>query len=115
METIKLLLHEGYCKTNIKLCEYCGEKVVIIDLEDHIKTLHSMIDCKHCGKKFEPNILEKHREVCKEEEKYQCKFCLLEMDITELIDHEYICGCKTELCEICGSFVAIKGIKLNLN
>ena len=109
MSSFKLLLHEGYCKNNIKICEFCGDKVVIIDLDDHIKSLHSNLDCKFCGKKFEPSLLEKHHEVCNDK-KYQCMYCSLDMHIYDLVEHEYMCGSKTELCELCTNFVAIKGI-----
>ena len=40
-----------------------------------------------------------------------CKYCELQMREKDLLDHEYICGAKTELCRLCGKYIPKKDLE----
>ena len=100
-------MHETHCKNNIIKCQ-CGEKVNVVDIDEHKIKFHQDKTCNYCHKKVQSDFFEKHVHEC-EHKTVQCQFCGLELNLHDLIEHEETCGGKTEKCEMCSRFIPMKG------
>ena len=97
----KKLLHERYCKLNIKRCNKCNESIPIEEYNEHIKKNHN--------KKNEKSSLKKKNQSSKKK-LIPCKYCGLFLNNLELNEHQVYCGCKTENCKFCGECVIRKNM-----
>ena len=110
IEQSKMLLHERFCKLNIKKCSICKSPVLIEEYEDHMDEYHQEIECEFCKKTFSNADIEVHKRQCDCQLVF-CMYCEMKVPKREKKEHEYICGAKTEECEICKQFVQIKDMK----
>lgn len=97
----KKILHQRYCKINIKRCNKCNESIPIEEYNEHIKYYHKKENEKSFIKK--KNLSSKKKLI-------PCKYCGLFLNNLELNDHQYICGCRTENCKFCGECVIRKNL-----
>ena len=110
IEQSKMLLHERFCKLNIKKCTICKSPVLIEEYEDHMDENHQEIECEFCKKMFSNADIEAHKRQCDCQLIY-CMYCEMQVPKREKKEHEYICGAKTEECMICKQFIQIKDMK----
>ena len=52
IEAAKFFLHERMCSINVKKCPKCNKPFTIEDLEDHMKEVHTDVECEFCKKKY---------------------------------------------------------------
>ena len=110
IEQSKMLLHERFCKLNIKKCTICKQPVLVEEYEDHMDDCHQEVECEFCKKTFSNADIEAHKRKCDCQLVY-CTYCEMKVPKREQKEHEYICGAKTEECEICKQFVQLKDMK----
>lgn len=108
-----MFLHESFCIKHVKCCEICQEPINIDELQDHIDEKHKNIGCNDCGKDLEKARFSSHKKKCDFMPK-NCSFCELELPLVDLHDHEYICGSKTEKCELCFDYIPLREKDLHL-
>ena len=111
IESYKMILHERYCKINIKKCEICKEPIQVDEYEEHKILKHSKQKCTTCGQSFIVEELKNHK--CTKK-MLECQYCGLFLDKNELQDHEYACGSKSTQCEYCGINVPLMEKALHL-
>ena len=99
IESYKMVLHERFCKINIRKCDICKEPIQIDELEEHKIMKHQKQKCPDCGQSFLLPELKTHK--CPKK-MVECQYCGLFVDKNELNDHEYQCGAKSIPCEYCG-------------
>ena len=50
IESVKMILHERYCKLNVRKCSICEEPVPIDEYNEHKSIEHPDIKCEFCDK-----------------------------------------------------------------
>ena len=106
IEDSKMFLHEGFCKKNIRYCFQCKEKIPIDEYEEHLE---------NHNKKEEPQEKENKEDVKDENVNFECQYCSLLVDQSEIEEHEKMCGSRTVQCEICGQYVQTRLLNQHLN
>ena len=120
LDNMKLLIHERYCRENIKYCAQCKEAIPKEEFEEHINNHLSRKNTKEIKKednKEEKNNKEEiKKEVIKREEseRIECQYCGELMSYKLLDEHEEICGSRTDDCDICGKIVLKRKMKNHL-
>ena len=112
IESYKMILHERFCKINIRKCPECNEPIQIDELEEHKMMKHQKQKCEKCGQSFLLPELKTHP--CTKK-MVECHFCGLFMEKNELNEHEYHCGGKSTPCEYCGINVPAMEKQLHLD
>ena len=112
IESYKMILHERFCKINIRKCPECNEPIQIDELEEHKIMKHQKQKCEKCGQSFLLPELKTHP--CTKK-MVECHFCGLFMEKNELTEHEYQCGAKSTPCEYCGINVPAMEKQLHLD
>ena len=107
IEDSKMILHERFCKINIKYCFQCKEKIPIEEYEEHLEN-HNEI--KQEQKEEIPYTNDKE-----DNSNIECQYCSLLVDPSELEEHEKMCGARTVKCDICGKYIYIRLIKQHMN
>ena len=96
----KKLLHDRFCKINMKKCIKCDEAIPIEEYKEHLK---------NHNKQKEKSSIKKKKTSSKK--LIPCKYCGLFLNQLELNEHQYFCGCKTEECKFCGEYVIRKNLE----
>ena len=60
IESYKMILHERFCKINIRKCPVCNEPIQIDELEEHKLMKHQKQKCEKCGQSFLFSELKTH-------------------------------------------------------
>ena len=107
IEAAKFFLHERMCSINVKKCPKCNKPFTIEDLEDHMKEVHTDVECEFCKKKYPKIEIEKHKARC-DSKLVQCTYCELAVLLGEIKEHQKHCGAITEPCPNCGRYVQRK-------
>ena len=106
-------LHERMCSVNVKKCPKCNKPFTVDDLEDHIKEVHTEVECEYCKKKFSKGELENHKKRC-DSKLVPCSFCELNVLLGELKEHQKACGAITEPCVKCNRYIQRKDMDKHL-
>ena len=116
IEDNKMILHERFCKMNIKYCFQCKEKIPIEEYEEHIKN-HNEKKPENKEDEFKNEIKEEVPYTNNKEDNLniECQYCSLLVDPSELEEHEKMCGARTVKCDICGKYIYIRLIKQHMN
>ena len=116
IEDSKMILHERFCKINIKYCFQCKEKIPIEEYEEHLEN-HNEIKPEHKEDEFKNEIKEEVPYTNNKEDNLniECQYCSLLVDTSELEEHETMCGSRTVKCDICGKYIYIRLIKQHMN
>lgn len=98
----KIVLHERFCKQNIKYCEKCKEGIPKEDFDEHME--------QHASRKASLSLSESQMSQKEKDDlclkrvsssKIGCQYCGMPFVYNELEEHEEICGSKTDICDIC--------------
>ena len=100
----KLILHERFCSQNVLRCKHCNQPIIKDDMEDHIKNMHTKVECIFCKCMFLPTEIVQHQKDC-DMQIGKCKFCEINLPKRDLKEHEYVCGSHTEECPICHNYI----------
>ena len=100
----KKVLHERFCKENIKKCPICNEPIPKEEFEEHLISHRTFSSTK--SKKTKSSSTKKL---------LLCRYCGLSLSEDELNDHEYMCGSKSQQCLLCKKFIPKKFYENHLN
>ena len=113
IESVKMILHERYCKLNVRKCSICEEPVPIDEYNEHKSIEHPDIKCEFCDKMMSNIEYKSHLKECSKK-LFACRYCELYMNKNELKDHEYQCGSKTMTCPYCNQTLTKMDYELHL-
>lgn len=105
IEESKMILHERFCKDNIKYCDLCKEAIIKEEFEEHL--------LEHEKKNIEIKPEEERSNLSLQRvmsTKIQCQFCNLLLSYSEVEEHENICGSRTTKCRVCGERIIYKNL-----
>ena len=106
-------LHERMCSINVKKCPKCNKPFTVDDLEDHIKEVHTLVDCEYCKKKFPKTEIDNHQKKC-DSKMVPCAYCEMNVLLGELKEHQKACGAITEPCVKCNRYIQRKNMDKHL-
>ena len=106
-------LHERMCSINVKKCPKCNKPFTVDDLEDHIKEVHTEIECEFCKKKFLKSEIDNHKKRC-DSKMVPCSYCEMDVLLGELKEHQKTCGAITEPCIKCNRYIQRKNMDKHL-
>lgn len=101
----KKVLHSRYCRYNIRKCQKCKDLVPIEEVEEHLQDHEEVERERERALKALIELEEKEKKV---EKLTPCQYCTLPLTKEELNEHEYMCGGKTEECNLCHKLVPRK-------
>lgn len=102
ISSAKKVLHERFCKLNVKRCPKCDNPVTTDEFEDHLDNHKTLSSTRTKYTKSKEKLI-------------PCKYCSLQLSNDELEEHEYICGGKTETCLLCKKLIPRKFYENHLN
>jgi hypothetical protein len=106
-------LHKRMCSINVKKCPKCNKPFTVDDLEDHIKEVHTEIECEFCKKKFLKSEIDNHKKRC-DSKMVPCSYCEMDVLLGELKEHQKTCGAITEPCIKCNRYIQRKNMDKHL-
>ena len=114
IEDSKMILHERFCKQNIKYCDICKEGVIKEEYEEHCLS-HNKDNNQNEVKELDPEEERNNRSLQRVmSSKVACDYCGLFLGFTELEEHEEMCGARSTKCKICGYNTLFKNLKDHL-
>ena len=104
---ISWILHEATCKRHHWYCKKCEKVIPVTDRDLHEEQVHSLITCQ-CGEELEISLLEMHKITDCVKRLISCDYCKCPVPFKNLIEHEDVCGSRTEECEYCSKRVQLR-------
>lgn len=102
ISSAKKVLHERFCKLNVKRCPICDDPVPTEEFEEHLDNHKTFSSTRAKFTKSKETL-------------FPCKYCSLQLSNDELEEHEYMCGGKTETCLLCKKLIPRKCYENHLN
>ncbi|KAG7275118.1 hypothetical protein CRUP_009478 [Coryphaenoides rupestris] len=84
-------LHESHCRRFLSVCPECDETVPREHLEQHRLDEHTQL--QECVARL-----------------LSCEFCQLELPCSELQQHEWACGSRTDRCSVCHRYILLRDL-----
>lgn len=106
--TLNMQLHYAHCSRNLQKCSICGEIVPIKHADEHFKESHAPIDCSLCSETIEREYWSLHQGEKCPKRIVTCEFCEFPLPATDLLEHQEVCGNRTELCHICNKYIRLR-------
>lgn len=106
--TINIQLHYAHCSRNLQKCSICGEIVPIKHADEHFKESHAPIDCSLCSKTIEREGWSLHQDEKCPKRIVTCEFCEFPLPAADLLEHQEVCGNRTELCYSCNKYIRLR-------
>eukprot|EP00698_Gefionella_okellyi_P025039 TRINITY_DN903_c0_g1_i2.p1 TRINITY_DN903_c0_g1~~TRINITY_DN903_c0_g1_i2.p1 ORF type:complete len:499 (-),score=98.94 TRINITY_DN903_c0_g1_i2:1582-3078(-) len=100
-------LHELMCRRHKFQCPVCSLLVSLSEKDAHLQ-LHTEKQCRWCT--FTAPQIETHELVCEFQPRV-CDFCELSYPQDQFIEHETVCGSRTERCTTCGVYVRLRDLQ----
>ncbi|KAI5655066.1 hypothetical protein M9H77_32253 [Catharanthus roseus] len=101
-------LHFAHCSRNLEKCKICGDMVPKKHAEEHYLSTHAPVSCTLCSETMDREILAVHKgEVCPQRI-VTCEFCEFPLPAIDLLEHQEVCGNRTELCYMCNKYVRLR-------
>ena len=114
IESSKIMLHERFCKLNVKFCEICEEAVPIDEFDEHLEQHKNDITAKKQFSNEEREIKKKISLQRIESSKAACQYCGLYLSFNNIEEHEEMCGARTQECGHCHRTMLAKNIRQHL-
>lgn len=109
------VIHTIHCQRNIYLCPKCDEPVNRGQQEEHDESYHKPTFCTSCHIQLEKCKLQDHLSNDCPKRRTKCQICDIDVEVSEISEHENYCGARTEKCQECGEFVMLKYKQLHLD
>ncbi|KAI0498475.1 hypothetical protein KFK09_019362 [Dendrobium nobile] len=106
--TINIQLHDAHCSRNLKKCSICGEIVPIKLADEHFQESHAPIDCSLCSETIEREGWSIHQDEKCPKRIATCEFCEFPLPASDLLEHQEVCGNRTELCHNCNKYIRLR-------
>lgn len=113
IEDLKMMLHERFCKQNVKYCEECKTAIPLEEFDEHLSSHKSEIKTdlqkKLSKEKKTSSSLPKETS-----SKIECEYCGYPLCVDEIKDHEIMCSSRSTECKICHQKLIIKFLEAHL-
>ncbi|KAK9743468.1 hypothetical protein RND81_03G241400 [Saponaria officinalis] len=101
-------LHFVHCSRNLEKCKLCGEMVPTKHAEDHYLNIHAPVACSLCTETMERDILDMHKGERCPQRIITCEFCEFPLPAIDLVEHQEVCGNRTERCHRCSRYIRLR-------
>ncbi|XP_039123211.1 XIAP-associated factor 1 [Dioscorea cayenensis subsp. rotundata] len=106
--TSNIDLHYVHCSRNLQKCTICGDMVPTKLADEHYRESHAPIDCSLCGEAIEREAWTVHKGERCQQRMVTCEYCEFPLPAVDLLNHQEICGNRTEYCQICNKYVRLR-------
>ncbi|KAG9130854.1 hypothetical protein Leryth_016987 [Lithospermum erythrorhizon] len=76
--------------------------------EQHFLTTHAPVSCSLCSNTMERDVLHVHKSENCPQRIVTCEFCEFPLPAIDLIEHQEVCGNRTELCHLCSRYIRLR-------
>ncbi|KAK9270646.1 hypothetical protein L1049_026228 [Liquidambar formosana] len=101
-------LHYAHCSRNLERCKVCGDMIPKRHAEEHFLNTHAPVACSLCSETMEREILAVHKGENCPQRIVTCEFCEFPLPAIDLIEHQEVCGNRTELCHLCNRYIRLR-------
>ncbi|CAI9116108.1 OLC1v1017176C1 [Oldenlandia corymbosa var. corymbosa] len=106
--SLNIDLHFAHCSRNLEKCKVCGDMVPRRSAEEHFLTTHAPVSCSLCSETMEREVLAIHKGENCPQRMVTCEFCEFPLPAIDLLEHQEVCGNRTELCYLCNRYVRLR-------
>ncbi|KAL9229201.1 hypothetical protein vseg_004693 [Gypsophila vaccaria] len=101
-------LHFVHCSRNLEKCELCADMVPRKNADDHYANTHAPVACSLCNETMARDILDVHKAESCPQRIDSCEFCEFPLPAINLIEHQEVCGSRTERCHHCNKYIRLR-------
>ncbi|XP_051124625.1 uncharacterized protein LOC127246980 [Andrographis paniculata] len=101
-------LHVAHCSRNLERCKVCGDMVPKKSAEEHFLSTHAPVSCSLCSETMDRDILDVHKGENCPQRIVTCEYCEFPLPAIDLLEHQEVCGNRTELCQMCHKYVRLR-------
>ncbi|KAL3504974.1 hypothetical protein ACH5RR_034815 [Cinchona calisaya] len=101
-------LHFAHCSRNLEKCKICGDMVPRKSADEHFLSTHAPVSCSLCSETMQPEVLAIHKGENCPQRIVTCEFCEFPLPAIDLLEHQEVCGNRTELCYLCNRYVRLR-------
>ncbi|KAL3617844.1 hypothetical protein CASFOL_038165 [Castilleja foliolosa] len=101
-------LHFAHCSRNLEKCKACGDMVPRKFAEEHFLSTHAPVNCSLCSETMDRDILDVHKGENCPQRIVTCDYCEFPLPAIDLLEHQEVCGNRTELCHLCHKYIRLR-------
>ncbi|XP_073304491.1 uncharacterized protein [Primulina huaijiensis] len=101
-------LHFAHCSRNLEKCKACGDMIPKKLSEEHFLSTHAPVACSLCSETMDRDILDVHRGENCPKRIATCEYCEFPLPAIDLLEHQEVCGNRTELCDVCHKYIRLR-------
>ncbi|XP_050232216.1 uncharacterized protein LOC126680946 [Mercurialis annua] len=101
-------LHIAHCSRNLEKCKVCGDMVPKKHYDEHFSNMHAPVACSLCSESMEREVLAIHKGENCPQRIVTCEFCDFPLPAIDLVEHQEVCGNRTELCHLCNKYIRLR-------
>ncbi|CAH9053328.1 unnamed protein product [Cuscuta europaea] len=101
-------LHFTHCSRNLGKCKICGDMVPKRHAEEHFLSVHAPVSCSLCNETIEREVIEVHKGESCPQRIVTCEYCEFPSPAVDLLNHQEMCGSRTELCHLCSRYIRLR-------
>ncbi|CAA0843327.1 TRAF-type zinc finger-related [Striga hermonthica] len=101
-------LHIAHCSRNLEKCKVCGDMIPKKSAEEHFLSTHAPVSCSLCSETMDRGILDVHKGENCPQRIVTCEFCEFPLPAIDLLEHQEVCGNRTELCHLCHKYIRLR-------
>ncbi|KAL7154810.1 hypothetical protein ABFS83_03G028200 [Erythranthe nasuta] len=101
-------LHSVHCYRNLEKCKVCGDMVPKQFVEEHFLSTHAPVSCSLCSETMDREILDVHKGENCPQRIVTCEYCEFPLPAVDLLEHQEVCGNRTELCHACNKYIRLR-------
>ncbi|RWR77351.1 XIAP-associated factor 1-like protein [Cinnamomum micranthum f. kanehirae] len=98
-------LHYAHCSRNLERCKICRDMIPKKHAEEHYLSTHAPVACSQCSVTVEREVLALHKDESCPKRIITCEYCDFPLPAVDLIEHQEVCGNRTEYCDLCNKYV----------
>uniref|UniRef100_K4A0C9 TRAF-type domain-containing protein n=2 Tax=Setaria italica TaxID=4555 RepID=K4A0C9_SETIT len=103
-----IALHSVHCARNLQKCEHCGDMVPRKLMDEHYNENHAPMNCSLCKCTVERGLWDLHTGIQCPQRMLACQYCEFELPVIDLLEHQDVCGNRTEYCETCRKYIRLR-------
>ncbi|PIN03155.1 hypothetical protein CDL12_24321 [Handroanthus impetiginosus] len=101
-------LHFAHCSRNLEKCKVCGDMIPKKFAEEHFLSTHAPVSCSLCSETMDRDILDVHKGENCPQRIVTCEYCEFPLPAIDLLEHQEVCGNRTELCHLCHKYIRLR-------
>jgi len=103
-----IALHSAHCARNLQKCEHCGDMVPRKLMDEHYDESHAPMNCSLCKCTIERELWDLHTSIQCPQRMLACQYCQFELPAVDLLEHQDVCGNRTEYCQPCRKYIRLR-------